>query len=208
MNKEIIPIERIAQSIYRFRGQKVMLDFDLATLYGVETRILNQAVKRNRVRFPPDFMFQLTPAEIRFLRSHLAILNRQAIDTEGVAPTSSQFVMSSRAARYRPYAFTEQGVAMLSSVLNSERAVKVNIAIMRAFVKLRQTFETNRKLARKFSKLERHVSNQDEAMAGIFKAPRQLTAPPQKPRREIGFHVREKEPRYRVRKGRRSRSSL
>jgi hypothetical protein len=212
MSKEIIPIERIAQSIYRFRGQKVMLDFDLATLYGVETRILNQAVKRNRERFPPDFMFQLTPAEVRFLRSHLAILNRQAIDTECVATTSSQFVMSSRAARYRPYAFAEQGVAMLSSVLNSERAVKVNIAIMRAFVKLRQTFETNRKLARKFSELERHVSKHDEEIAGmiagIIEALRQLMAPPQKPRREIGFHVREKAPRYRVRKGRRSRSSL
>jgi hypothetical protein len=188
MSKEIIPIERIAQSIYRFRGQKVMLDFDLATLYGAETRILNQAVKRNR--------------------DHLAILNRQAIDTECVATTSSQFVMSSRAARYRPYAFTEQGVAMLSSVLNSERAVKVNIAIMRAFVKLRQTFETNRKLARKFSELERHVSKHDEEIADIIEALRQLMAPPQKPRREIGFHVREKEPRYRVRKGRRSRSPL
>ena len=208
MSKEIIPIERIAQSIYRFRGQKVMLDFDLATLYEAETRILNQAVKRNRDRFPPDFMFQLTPAEVRFLRSYLAILNRQAIDTECVATTSSQFVMSSRAARYRPNAFTEQGVAMLSSVLNSERAVKVNIAIMRAFVKLRQTFETNRKLARKFSKLERHVSKHDEEIAGIIEALRQLMAPPQKPRREIGFHVREKAPRYRVRKGRRSRSSL
>ena len=176
MSEEIIPIERIAQSIYRFRGQKVMLDFDLATLYGAETRILNQAVKRNRERFPPDFMFQLTPAEVRFLRSYLAILNRQAIDTKCVATTSSQFVMSSRAARYRPYAFTEQGVAMLSSVLNSERAVKVNIAIMRAFVKLRQTFETNRKLARKISKLERHVSKHDEEIAGIIEALRQLMA--------------------------------
>ena len=208
MSKEIIPIERIAQSIYRFRGQKVMLDFDLAALYGVETRILNQAVKRNHERFLPDFMFQLTPAEVRFLRSHLSILNRQAIDTEGLETTSSQFVMSSRAARYRPYAFTEQGVAMLSSVLNSERAVKVNIAIMRAFVKLRQTFETNRKLARKFSKLERHLSKHDEEIAGIIEALRQLMAPPQKPRREIGFHVREKAPRYRVGKGRRSRSPL
>lgn len=208
MSKEIIPIERIAQSIYRFRGQKVMLDFDLATLYAVETRILNQAVKRNRERFPPDFMFQLTPAEVRFLRSHLAILNRQAIDTEGVAMTSSQFVMSSRAARYRPYAFTEQGVAMLSSVLNSERAVKVNIAIMRAFVKLRQMFETNRKLARKFSELERHVGKHDEKIDAILEAIRQLMVPPEKPRREIGFHVREKASRYRARKGRGARSSL
>jgi hypothetical protein len=102
--------------------------------------------------------------------------------------------------RHFPYAFTEQGVAMLSSVLNSEPAVKVNIAIMRAFVKLRRILETNRDLARKFSELERRVGKQDEKIAGIIEAIRQLMAPAEKPRREIGFHVREKTPRYRVRK--------
>ena len=99
-----------------------------------------------------------------------------------------------------PYAFTEQGVAMLSSVLNSERAVKVNIAIMRAFVKLRQTLDTNRELAQKFSELERRVGKHDDEIAAILEAIRQLMAPPEKARREIGFHVREKAPRYRVRK--------
>lgn len=103
-----------------------------------------------------------------------------------------------RGKRYRPYAFTEQGVAMLSSVLKSERAVKVNIAIMRAFVRLRETIETNRELAQKFAKLEKHVGKHDEEIAGIIDAIRQLMAPPAKPRREIGFHVREKAPRYRA----------
>jgi hypothetical protein len=202
MSKEIISIERIAQSIYLLRGQKVMLDFDLATLYGVETRILNQAVKRNRARFPDDFMFQLTPAEVRFLRSQILTLKRQDIDTEAVATTSSQFVISSRGARYRPYAFTEQDVAMLSSVLNSDRAVKVNVAIMRAFVKLRETLETNRELAQKFAELESRVGKHDEEIAAIIEAIRQLIAPPKTPRREIGFHAREKSARYRVRNGR------
>jgi len=116
---------------------------------------------------------------------------------------SLQIVMSSRkhrGKRYRHYAFTEQGIAMLSSVLKSERAVKVNIAIMRAFVKLRQTLETNRELAQKFSELERRVGKHDEEIAAILEAIRQLMAPPEKPRGEIGFYVRERAPRYRVRK--------
>lgn len=104
--------------------------------------------------------------------------------------------------KYRPYAFTEQGVAMLSSVLNSERAVKVNIAIMRAFVKLRQALETNRDLAHQFAELERRVGKHDEQIEAILEAIRQLIAPPEKPRREIGFHVREQSPRYRTRNGR------
>ena len=115
----------------------------------------------------------------------------------------SQFVTTShkyRGTKYRPYAFTEQGIAMLSSVLNSKRAVKVNIAIMRAFVKLRWALETNRELARKFSELERRVDKHDEEIAAILEAIRQLMGPQEKPRREIGFHVREKAPRYRATK--------
>jgi len=122
MSKEIVPIDQIAQSIYVLRGQKVMLDSDLAALYGVEARVLNQAVKRNAARFPGDFMFRLSSAETRFLRSQFVTLKRQNVDPQGFSVTSSQFVMSSRGMRYRPYAFSEQGVAMLSSVLNSERA--------------------------------------------------------------------------------------
>jgi len=202
MKKEIIPLQQIAKAIHWVRGEKVLLDFDLATLYGVPTKTLNQAVKRNATRFPEDFMFQLSAEGTRFLRSQFVTAKSQAADNQWILPNWSQFVTSSRkhrGRRYRPYAFTEQGVAMLSSVLNSERAVKVNIAIMRAFVKLRQTLETNRELARKFSELEKRVGKHDEEIDAILEAIRQLMAPPEKPRREIGFHIREKAPRYRTR---------
>ena len=180
MGKEVIPIERIARAILVIRREKVMLDSDLAALYGVTTGNLNKAVKRNAERFPTDFVFQL--------------------DAEEVANLKFQFGISSWGGRRRlPYAFTEQGVAMLSSVLNSERAVKVNIAIMRAFVKLRETLDTNRELARKFAELERPVGVHDDQIAAILEAIRKLMAPPEKPRREIGFHVRERAGRYRVR---------
>ena len=205
MKREIIPVERIARSIYLLRGQKVMLDFDLAALYGVATKVLNQAAKRNRGRFPDDFMFQLTSEETAYLRSQLVTSNWQTIENKEITSNWSQFVTGSYkrgGARYRPYAFTEQGVAMLSSVLNSERAVKVNIAIMRAFVKLRETLETNRELARKFTELEKRVGKHDEKIDAILEAIRQLIAPPKKPRREIGFHAREKAAHYRTRKRR------
>jgi len=203
MSAAIIPIKRVAQNICSVRGQKVILDFDLAALYGVTTKALNQAVKRNATRFPVDFMFQLTSEETHSLRSQFVTINRQVVEREVPATNWSQFVTSSskhRGATYRPYAFTEQGVAMLSSVLNSERAVKVNIAIMRAFVKLRKTLETNRELARKFAELENRVGKHDEEITAIIEAIRQLMTPPETPRREIGFHVREKPPRYRTRK--------
>lgn len=198
MSKEIIPTEQIALRIRHFRGEKVLLDFDLAALYGVETRALNQAVRRNADRFPADFMFQLSSEETETL-SQLVTPSVAGHDVSN----SSQIVMSSgkyRGKRYRPYAFTEQGVAMLSSVLNSESAVKMNIAIMRAFVQLRRALETNRKLARKFSELERRIDKHDAEIDAILEAIRQLMAPPEKPRREIGFHVREEAARYRTRK--------
>ncbi|HSS15416.1 MAG TPA: ORF6N domain-containing protein [Candidatus Dormibacteraeota bacterium] len=198
MSKEIIPAEQIALRIRHFRGEKVLLDFDLAALYDVETRILNQAVRRNADRFPADFMFQLTSEEAEKLSQ---------VVTPSVAghdvSNSSQIVMSSgkhRGKRYRPYAFTEQGVAMLSSVLNSQSAVKMNIAIMRAFVQLRRALEANRELARKFSELERRIDKHDSEIAAILEAIRQLMAPPAKPQREIGFHVREEAARYRTHK--------
>jgi len=198
MSKEIIPTEQIALRIRHFRGEKVLLDFDLAALYGVETRALNQAVRRNADRFPADFMFQLSSEETETL-SQLVTPSVAGHDVSN----SSQIVMSSgkyRGKRYRPYAFTEQGVAMLSSVLNSESAVKMNIAIMRAFVQLRRALETNRELARKFSELERRIDKHDVEIDAILEAIRQLMAPPEKPRREIGFHVREEAARYRTRK--------
>jgi len=180
MSKQVIPLARIPRTILPLRGQRVLFGQDLAALYGVTVGALTQALKRNAGRFPRDFVFQLTAAEWSNLKS--------------------QFVISSwGGSRSRPYAFTEQGVAMLSSVLRSERAVKVNIAIMRAFVQLRQALETNRELARKFSELERRVGKHDEKIEAIIDAIRQLMAPPKEPRREIGFHVREKTPRYRTR---------
>jgi hypothetical protein len=205
MKREIIPAERIARSIYLLRWQKVMLDFDLAALYGVATKALNQAVKRNRERFPEDFMFQLSAEETASLKSEFVTSSSQGAGDKRILKNWSQFVTSSRkhrGATYRPYAFTEQGVAMLSSVLKSERAVKVNIAIMRAFVKLRETLETNRELARKFAELENKVGKHDQEIAAILDAIRQLMAPAEKPRREIGFHVRERSARYRARNGR------
>src|SRR3954468_23837191 len=164
--RELIPVGRVAQSIHLLRGQKVMLDADLAALYEVPTGHLNRAVKRNLSRFPSDFMFRINRNEARILKC--------------------QFGISSWGGRRGfPYAFTEQGVAMLSSVLESERAVKVNIAIMRAFVKLREVLETNRELGRKFAELEQRVGKHDEEIAAIIEAIRQLIAPPQKPDREI-----------------------
>src|SRR3982074_344793 len=182
MKHEIIPAVRIAPSIYSSREQKVLLDFELARLYGVTTGNLNKAVSRNRERFPSDFMFRLNREEAEHLIFQFGI---------------SKPGRGGR--RHLPYAFTEQGVAMLSSVLNSTRAVKVNIAIMRAFVKLREMLETNRELARKFAELEKRVGKHDEKIDAILDAIRQLMAPPTKPRRQIGFHVREKAPRYRTR---------
>lgn len=145
-----------------------MLDSDLAELYGVRTEVLNQAVKRNRRRFPEDFMFQLARREAEFLRSQIVI---------------SKLGRGGR--RYLPYAFTEQGVAMLSGVLQSERAVQVNIAIMRAFVRLRRILAAHKGLARKLEELERRYDAQFKA---VFDAIRQLMAPPEKSRRRIGFH--------------------
>ncbi|MFZ1218863.1 MAG: ORF6N domain-containing protein [Chthoniobacterales bacterium] len=198
----LIPAGRIAQSIHLLRGQKVMLDFDLAHLYGVTTKALNQAVKRNRKRFPEDFMFRLTAEEMSDLKSQFVTSSQQRAGKQATTGNRSQFVTGSlkhREAKSPAFAFTEQGVAMLSSVLKSDRAVKVNIAIMRAFVNFRETLENNRELARKFSDLEKRIGQHDEEIAAIIDAIRRLMAPPEKPRREIGFHVRERAPRYRAR---------
>lgn len=176
--------------ILLIRRHRVMLDYDLAALYGVEARVLNQAVKRNLARFPADFMFQLTPAEAEDVRS---MVSQSVIPMSGVPSNSSQSVMSSgrhRGRSYLPYAFTEQGVAMLSSVLRSPRAVHVNIAIMRAFVRLRELLLTNADLARKLAALE---AKYDEQFKSVFDAIRQLMTPPDPPRRRIGFRTEKDE---------------
>ncbi len=170
-----VPVEHIAQSILVFRGHKVVLDEDLAALYGVATKVLLQAVKRNNERFPEDFMIQLTAAEWTALRSQIVTLK----------PGRGQH------RKYLPYAFTEQGVAMLSSVLRSDRAIAVNIEIMRAFVKLRELLVSNKELAHRFdqleARLEKKLTAHDEAIAAILSAIRQLMSPPQPKRRPIGF---------------------
>ena len=190
----VLKPENIAQLVFFIRGEKVMLDADLAMLYGVEARSLNQAVARNRKRFPDDFMFQLSVKEYGSIRS-------QFVTAPARKRNSSQTVMSSRKHRgrtYLPYAFTEQGVAMLSSVLRSARAVEVNIAIMRTFVQLRRLMDSNADLARKIEGLEKKY---DEKFAVVFAAIKQLITPSAPPKRQIGFHVREGPPRgYRVRK--------
>lgn len=175
MKKQILQ-EGIEQHIFLVRGQKVMLSMHLAELYGVEVRALIQAVKRNKERFPEDFMFQLTWEETKSLRSQIVILNNMAQRGSHI--------------KYLPYAFTEQGVAMLSSVLNSKRAIQVNIAIMRAFVKLRQILSAHKELAQKLSELERRLEGHDTDIQGIFEAIRRLTAlPEEEPKRRIGFHA-------------------
>jgi hypothetical protein len=200
MSKETIPLTRVAQAIRVLRGQKVLLDSDLALLYGVETRVLNQAVKRNADRFASAFMFHLNDEEMEQVSQFVIPLRERSV--ANALLDSAQIAMSSRkhrGKRYRHYAVTEQGVAMLSSVLNSQRAVRVNIAIMRAFVKLRQMIDAHRELARKLSELEPRVGKRDEEIAAILEAIRQLMALPEKPPREIGFHAREMAPQYRVR---------
>jgi hypothetical protein len=163
-----VPMERIERAIFLIRGEKVMLSTELAALYDVEPRAVIQAVKRNQSRFPDDFMFQLTPEELENLKSQTVISSWGGVRTP-------------------PYAFTEQGVAMLSSVLHSDHAVRVNIEIMRAFVRLRQLLASNAELARKLEALEKKYDAQFKV---VFDAIRQLMSPPAKPKREIGLHVK------------------
>ena len=169
MGKEpVVPVERIERSIFLIRGQKVMLDVDLARLYGVSVKRLNEQVKRNRERFPSDFAFQLTEQEVANLRSQIATLKHGR----------------GQHRKYLPHVFTEQGVAMLSSVLNSKRAIQVNIEIMRAFIRLRQILASHKELARRLDELEQKYDTQFKS---VFDAIRQLMTPPPAPRRRIGF---------------------
>jgi phage regulator Rha-like protein len=163
--KELIPQEIIEKKIFLIRGQKVMLSTHLVELYGVEVRALVQAVKRNIKKFPEDFMFQLTWVETNNLKSHVVILK-----DSHVQGSRSQFVTLKRGQniKYKSYAFTEQGVAILSSVFRSERAIDVNIAIMRAFVKLREIVSTHKELAHKLSQIERKIEKHDTKIRAIF----------------------------------------
>ncbi|MEJ5351886.1 MAG: ORF6N domain-containing protein [Melioribacteraceae bacterium] len=170
-NNSLIPIDSIINKILVIRNQKVILDRDLAVLYGVETRALKQAVRRNIKRFPEDFMFILTQKEIDQMVS------------QSVIPSKSYFGGAN------PMAFTEQGVAMLSSVLNSERAIEVNILIMRAFVKLREIISSHEKVLEKLKELEAKLKEHDEQIIQIIQVINQLISPPQKSTKKIGFSI-------------------
>ncbi len=187
-----VPMERIQKAIYLIRGQRIMLDADLALLYGVSVGRLNEAVRRNTQRFPDDFMFQITKDEFRELKIQIGRLNLK-----------SQIAISSSGwggRRHAPYAFTEQGVAMPSTVLRSDRAIRVNIEIMRAFVRMRQILATNSDLERRLSELEKKY---DAQFRVVFDALRRLMTPTAPSHKQIGFEVKERSARY-GRKGKRS----
>jgi hypothetical protein len=169
LNNKIIPTESIISKILLIRGQKVMLDSDLAKLYGVDTKRLNQQVKRNIKRFPDDFMFQIKEEEYIALRSQIATSKAKG------------------GRRYLPYVFTEHGVAMLSSVLNSDKAIEANIFIIRAFVKLREMISTHKDVQKKLKNIEDKLNEHDEKIIQIIRIINHITAPPEKPKRKLGF---------------------
>jgi hypothetical protein len=182
MQMRLLKVEKIAPLVHTVRGDRVLFDADLALLYGVTTKALNQAVKRNRARFPGDFMFRVTSGEWERIRS-------QNVTASSAAAMRSQIVTTSRRnVGTPPYAFTEQGIAMLSSVLRSPRAIEVNIAIMRTFVQLRRLMDSNRQLARKIEAMEKKY---DEQFAVVFDAIKRLIAEDAvgkaHPKRRIGF---------------------
>jgi hypothetical protein len=177
------PIVRVTEpAIHLVRGQRVMIDSDLAAIYQVSTKRLNEQLRRNRRRFPADFAFQLKAEELTNLRSQFATSKKRG------------------GRRYLPWVFTEHGAIMLASVLHSDVAVQASVRVVRAFVRLREMVSGNAALAVKLAELERRFDSHDEAIANLFEAIRQLLTPPEKPKREIGFHVREDGTRYRVRK--------
>jgi hypothetical protein len=172
MSDTLIPVERIQQAILQIRGHKVMLDKDLADLYGVTTKRLNEQVRRNSTRFPEDFMFQLTAEETDALRSQIA--------------TSKK---SRGGRRYTPYAFTAHGALMAATVLNSKRAVQMSVFVVRAFVRLREMLATNRRLAGKIDELENRLDTHDSTIQDLIEAIKELMTPEEPSRMRIGFHL-------------------
>ena len=174
-----VPLERIQQAILLIRGKRVMLDANLAQLYGVSTKRLNEQVKRNRDRFPEDFMFQLNPTEVNNLRSHFATSKKER-----------------GGRRYAPYTFTEHGAIMLAAVLNTHRAIEISVFVVRAFVRLREILSTHKALANRLAELESKIETHDEAIRSLVSAIRQLMAPPAAGQKKIGFQLREKRAAY------------
>ena len=173
-------VQRIEEKIFLIRGQRVMLDSDLAKIYGVTTKRLNEQFRRNLKRFPGDFAFRLTNQELAILRSQFA--------------TSS----SHGGLRYLPIVFTEHGALMLGNILNSKTAVEASIRVVRAFIWIREHLAANKELSQKLKELESRVGEHDESISNLFEAIRQLLSPAEKPQREIGFHIRENSTPYRI----------
>ncbi len=181
---QLILVDQIEPLIHEVRGQRVILDSDLATLYGVPTKRLNEQVQRNSARFPEDFLFRLTSAEAESLRSQFAT------STRGKSPMRSQIATASkRNVRYLPNAFTEHGAFMAAGLLNSPRAVEVSVFVVRAFVKLRQLVLSHKELAGKLDQLERKFAGHDDTIRQLVAAIRQLMAPPDPPAKPMGFHA-------------------
>ncbi len=180
---EVVLLDRIEPCILLIRGQRVMLDADLAELYGTTTKRLNEQVKRNLDRFPTDFMFRLTAEEAQVMRSQIVTANLRS----QIATSSS---VSHGGRRYLPYAFTEHGAIMAASVLNTPRAIETSVYVVRAFVKLRELLSTHKELAGKLAELERKVGSHDTAIQSLVTAIRRLMEPPPAPPRpRIGFHA-------------------
>jgi ORF6N domain len=169
-------------AIHLIRGQRAMLDSDLAAIYQVTTKRLNERLRRNRARFPTDFAFQIVPQELMSLRSQIATSKGRG------------------GRRYLPWVFTEHGAIMLASILNSDVAIQASVRFVRAFVRLREMVAGSATLAAKLAELERRLDSHDKSIANLFQVIRQLLEGPEKPKREIGFHVRENSARYRIRK--------
>ena len=179
----LVMFEQIENKIYSFRGQKVMLDSDLAEIYGVETRVLKQAVRRNLHRFPADFMFELTLVETRQIES----LRSQTVTLEIKAKTSNR----GRYSKYAPFAFSEHGAVMLASVLNSQTAIEASLQVVRAFVRLRTILLEHQDLAQKIEQLEQKFGEHDKKFDTVFAALKQLLSPAIQGKRQIGFTAKE-----------------
>jgi hypothetical protein len=202
-----LPTDPVAR-IVTVRGQKVILDSDLAAIYGVETKRLNEQVKRNADRFPSDFMFRLTVEEVIDLRSQIATSSSQSIDGQDDEMNRSQIATASYGGRrYRPYAFTEHGAIMVATVLNSPRAVQMSVFVVRAFIRMRAALADNRELARKLAALEKEIKArldvQESAIVDTLRRLMEIIDPPtlpEPPRKQIGFQVKESRGLYRVRR--------
>ena len=196
MTSHIVAVDAVSGRIHLVRGQRVMLDADLAELYGVTTKRFNEQVKRNLERFPTDFMFQLTDEEHDSLRSQIATLNADGSLRSQIATSNADGSLRSQnvtsktgrgGRRYLPYVFTEHGAIMAASVLSSPRAVEMSVFVVRAFVQLRELLASSRELSERLDELERKLSTHDQAIAGVIDAIRRLTSVPAKPSRPIGF---------------------